>query len=158
MAILAVVLLIVGWQKGGGQHVAGLKSALGMTWQVLPLLVCAFIVAGMVQSLISPAALSKWIGQESGWRGIILGTIAGGLTPGGPYVNLPIVAVLLKSGASVGTLVAYVTGWSLWAVGRLPMEIGILGWRFTLVRLACTFFFPPVAGFLAQLAFGRFKL
>jgi uncharacterized membrane protein YraQ (UPF0718 family) len=44
-------------------------------------------------------------------------------------------------------LVAFLTAWSLWAVARLPMEIGVLGWEFTLIPLACTFFFPPIAGF-----------
>ena len=46
--------------------------------------------------------------------------------------------------------VAFLTGWSLWALGRLPMEVGILGWKFTLVRLASTFVFPPLAGLMAQ--------
>jgi uncharacterized membrane protein YraQ (UPF0718 family) len=97
------------------------------------------------------------VGGESGLRGILIGTVAGGLTPGGPYVSLPIVAGLLKAGAGVGTMVAYLTAWSLWAVGRLPMEFGMLGWRFTLVRLACTFFFPPIAGLIAQIFFSNIK-
>jgi hypothetical protein len=54
-------------------------------------------------------------------------------------------------------MVAFVTAWSLWAVTRLPMEIGILGWKFTAVRLVCTFFFPPIAGLIAQLFFSGFK-
>jgi uncharacterized membrane protein YraQ (UPF0718 family) len=86
-----------------------------------------------------------------------LGTVAGGLAPGGPYVSLPIVAGFLKSGAGMGTMVAFLTGWSLWAVGRLPMEVGILGWKFTVVRFASTFFFPPIAGWIAQTFFGSLK-
>jgi uncharacterized membrane protein YraQ (UPF0718 family) len=150
MAVLAVGLLVVGYVKGGGQHVAGVKSAVSMTLQVLPLLVCAFVVAGMVQVLLPRELLSTWVGTESGVRGILIGTIAGGLSPGGPYVSLPVVAALLNGGAGVGTMVAFLTGWSLWAVARLPMEIGILGWRFTVLRFACTFFFPPLAGLLAE--------
>jgi hypothetical protein len=57
----------------------------------------------------------------------------------------------------MGTMVAFLTGWSLWAVGRLPMEVGILGWKFALVRLASTFFFPPIAGWIAQTFFGSLK-
>jgi hypothetical protein len=49
-------------------------------------------------------------------------------------------------------MVAYVTAWSLWDVARLPMEVGILGWRFTLIRFACAFQFPPPAGFLRRAA------
>jgi len=98
--------------------------------------------------------LSRWVGVESGKRGILIGTLAGGLTPGGPYVSLPVVAGLLRAGASVGIMVAFLTAWSLWAVSRLPMEVGILGWKFTLIRIASTFFFPPIAGLIAQTLFG----
>jgi uncharacterized membrane protein YraQ (UPF0718 family) len=157
MAVLAIVLLAVGYSKGEGQHVQGLRSGVKMIVEILPLLMFAFIVAGMVQVLLPQELLSRWIGEESGLKGIFIGTVAGGLTPGGPYVSLPLVAGLLKAGAGIGTVVAFLTAWSLWAVARLPMELGILGWKFTFVRLACTFFFPPIAGFLAQMFFSGFK-
>jgi len=153
LGLLALVLVVIGYHKGDGLHAVGLKRALSMTIEILPLLVCAFIVAGMIQVLLPHELLSKWIGTESGIRGILIGTVAGGFAPGGPYVSLPIAAGLLRSGASVGTMVAFITGWSLWAIGRLPMEIGIMGWKFTLIRLSCTFFFPPIAGLIAQLLF-----
>ncbi len=153
MGVLAIILLSIGYYKGGGQHVSGMRSALNMTVQILPLLIFAFIVAGMIQVLLPRELLSRWLGVESGMRGILIGTVAGSLTPGGPYVSLPIAAGLLRSGASVGTMVAFLTGWSLWAVSRLPMEVGILGWKFTLIRIASTFFFPPIAGFIAQTFF-----
>ncbi len=157
MACLAVILLVIGYSRGESQHITGLKSALKMTIDVLPLLIFAFIMAGMIQTLLPHELLSRWIGEESGIRGILIGTIAGGITPGGPYVSLPLAAGFLRSGASLGTMVAFITAWSLWAVSRLPMEIGIMGWKFTVVRLACTFFFPPIAGFLAQMLFSEFK-
>ncbi|MBA7492383.1 hypothetical protein ES702_02933 [subsurface metagenome] len=157
MGVLAVTLLFIGYSKGEGQHIRGLKASLKMTIEILPLLIFAFIMAGMIQALLPREMLSKWIGEESGIKGILLGTMAGGLTPGGPYVSLPLAAGLLRAGAGVGTMVAFITGWSLWALSRLPMEIGILGWKFTVVRLATTFFFPPIAGFLAQTIFSGFK-
>jgi len=157
MAVLAIIFLLIGYSRGEGQHIQGLKSAWDMTIRVLPLLVFALILAGMVQVLLPHELLSKWIGEESGIRGIFIGTLAGGFTPGGPYVSLPLVAGLLHAGAGVGTMVAFLTGWSLLAISRLPLEIGILGWRFALVRLTCTFFFPPIAGLLAQLLFSKFK-
>ena len=157
MGVVALVLLFVGYHKGQGEHIIGVKSALNMIVQILPLLVFAFIVAGMVQVLLPREPLSKWVGAESGLRGIFIGTVAGGIMPGGPYVSLPIAGGLLKTGASVGTMVAFLTGWSLWAIGRLPMDIGILGWKFTAIRIASTFFFPPIAGLLAQAVFGGAK-
>ncbi len=150
MGALAMILLFIGYYKGQGQHIDGMRLALRMTVQILPLLVFAFIVAGMVQVLVPRELLSEWVGAESGMRGILIGTVAGALVPGGPYVSLPTAAGLLRAGASVGTMVAFLTGWSLWAISRLPMEVGIMGWKFTLIRIASTFFFPPIAGLIAQ--------
>jgi uncharacterized membrane protein YraQ (UPF0718 family) len=155
MGALALALLLAGYSRGEGQHLAGVKTALTMTLTVLPLLIFAFIVAGMVQALVPAQVISKWIGAESGARGILLGSIAGGLAPGGPYVSMPIAAALVKSGASTGTVVAFMTGWSLWAVARLPMEAGILGWRLMVARLVSTAIFPPLAGFIAQMLFSK---
>lgn len=157
MAVLAITLVLIGYSKGENQHLKGLKFAFNTTIQILPLLIFAFIVAGMVQVLLPKDLLSHWIGEESGLRGIFIGTVAGGLTPGGPYVSLPVVAGFLKAGAGVGIMVAYLTAWSLWAFSRLPMEIGILGWKFTLIRLVSTFIFPPLAGLIAHLLFSGFK-
>jgi len=153
MGVIAVVLVVIGYQKGGGEHILGLKSAGNLLLQIIPLLILAFIVAGMVQVLVPTETISKWIGTESGLRGILIGTVAGGIAPGGPYISLPIAAALLRAGASIGTMVAFLTGWSLWAVTRLPLEVGIMGWKFTLIRLACTFFFPPIAGLIANRLF-----
>jgi uncharacterized membrane protein YraQ (UPF0718 family) len=150
MGVIAIIFLFIGYQRGGGEHILGLESAGNMLLQIVPLLIFAFIIAGMIQVLIPTEIISRWIGAESGFRGILIGTAVGGLVPGGPYVSLPIAAGLLRTGASIGTMVAFLTGWSLWAISRLPLEIGIMGWKFTLVRIACTFFFPPIAGLIAN--------
>ena len=157
MGVLAVILFSISYYRGEGEHIAGIKVALNMIGLILPLLFFALIVAGMVQVLIPHALLAKWVGAESGLRGIFLGAIAGGLSPGGPFVNLPIAAGLLRAGAGVGTMVAFLTAWSLWAISRLPIEVGILGWKFTLIRLACTFIFPPLAGIIANFFFSGAK-
>lgn len=154
MAALAIVLFVVARVKGEGRDMQGLLSAAKMTAQVLPLLIFAFIVAGMAEVLLPREALERWVGADSGARGIILGSIAGGLCPGGPYVSMPIAAGFLKAGAGIGTMVAFMTAWSLWAVARLPLEVGIMGWRFAAIRFASTFFVPPLAGWIASAVFG----
>jgi len=157
MGVLAIALLLVGRSRGAGEELQGLQIAARMTLQVLPLLLFAFIVAGMVQVLVPREPLARWIGEESGLRGILIGSLAGALAPGGPYVSLPIAAGLVRAGAGIGTMVAFLTGWSLWAIGRLPMEFGILGWKLTLARFVSTLIFPPLAGLLASLLFSHWK-
>jgi len=158
MGVIALALLFIGYQKGGGEHILGLKAAGSLLLQIVPLLIFAFIVAGMIQQLVSTEMISRWIGTESGLRGILIGTVIGGVAPGGPFISLPIAAGLLRTGASIGTMVAFLTGWSLLAVARLPLEIGIMGWQFTLIRLACVFFFPPIAGLIAHTFFSRISV
>ena len=155
MGVLAIVFLFIAYQKGGGEHIVGLKSAGNLLLQITPLLIFAFIIAGIIPLLIPQEAISRWVGAESGLRGIFIGTIVGALLPGGPYVSMPMAAGLLRVGAGVGTMVALLTSWSLWAITRLPMEVGILGWKFWLIRFACTFFFPPIAGLIANALFSR---
>ena len=151
IGLLAMVLLFISYQKG--VHIQGLKATWNMLIQMLPILVFALILAGAIQNLVPSDLISRWVGAESGFRGILIGAAMGIITPGGPYISLPIAAGLLRAGAGIGTMVAFLTGWSLLAFTRLPMEIGLLGWKFTLIRLACTFFFPPIAGLIANKLF-----
>jgi uncharacterized membrane protein YraQ (UPF0718 family) len=158
MAVLAIVLVYLVYRRGGGEYIIGLKSAGGLLLEIMPLLIFAFIVGGMIQILVPQEMISRWVGTESGFRGLLIGSAIGGFMPGGPYVSMPIVAGLLRTGAGIGTMVALLTAWSLLAFSRLPIEIGLLGWKFTLIRLACVFFFPPIAGFIANRFFANTQL
>ena len=154
LGVVALVLIIIAYRRGNNEHIIGLKSAGNILIQIAPLLVFAFITAGLAQAIIPSETVSQWVGTESGVKGVLIGAVAGGLMPGGPFISMPIAAGLLQAGANIGTMVALITGWSLWAFTRLPIEIGIMGWRFTAVRLAVTFTFPIITGLLANLIFG----
>ena len=156
MGLLAIVLIFLSYQRG--VHIQGLKTSWSMLIQMLPILVLAMIVAGTIQNLIPSEQISRWIGAESGFRGILIGAVIGAIMPGGPIIFLPMAAGFLRMGANVGTMVAFMTAWSLIAVGRLPLEIGIMGWKFTLIRLVCTFFFAPIAGLIANALFSRVRI
>jgi uncharacterized membrane protein YraQ (UPF0718 family) len=150
LGIVAAVLVAIGYARGGGLPAQGLRIAWHLTWEIAPMIVFAMVIAGMVQVLVPRELISRLVGGQSGFRGIMIGTAAGALSPGGPYINIPLVGALLNAGASMGTTVAFLTAWSLISLSRLPMEVGILGWRFAGVRRAVSFFFPPIAGVLAQ--------
>ena len=124
-----------------------------MTVQILPLLIAAFVVAGMVQVLVPDELVSEWVSADSGMRGILVGSAAGALAPGGPHVTFPIAAGFLKAGAGIGTLIAFLTAWGLVSVARLPMAVGILGWKITLIHIASTILLAPIAGLIAHTFF-----
>jgi uncharacterized membrane protein YraQ (UPF0718 family) len=150
MIALAVILTIVAYFRGG-VHLAGLKLGAKSIWDNLLLLLASFAVAGLVQVLIPKGFISRWLGTEAGFKGILLGCIAGGLLPGSPYSVFPVVASFYAAGASISTIVSFITAWSLWSVSRLPLEVGIIGPKLTLIRFLSTLIFPPIAGIIAQL-------
>lgn len=150
-----MVVLGIAYLKG--QHIDGLVFAKNLFIQTVPLLIFAFLLAGMIQTLIPVDLISRWIGKDSGFKGILIGSVAGSFLPGGPFVLLPIIAGLVQIGASIPVLVAMMTGWSLLAVSRLPMEIAILGPRLTLIRLFSVVVFAPLSGLAAWLVLKIFK-
>ncbi|WP_366923496.1 permease [Metallumcola ferriviriculae] len=152
MAVAAVLLTIIAFYRGGSALIfEGIILGGKMLLQVFPLLLAAFLVAGLIQIMVSKEVISKWLGKESGFKGLMLGGIAGALVPGGPYVFYPIAASFLMGGAEIGTVMAFVTAKNLWTLSRLPMEIALIGPRLTWVRYLVTLVFPVLVGLMANL-------
>jgi uncharacterized membrane protein YraQ (UPF0718 family) len=150
MIVLAVILTIVAYFRGG-VHVVGLRLGAKTIWDNLLILLASFAVAGLARVLIPREVISQWLGAQAGFKGILLGCVAGGLVPGSPYSVFPIIASFYEAGAGMGTIVGFITAWSLWSVSRLPLEVGIIGPRVTLARYLSTLIFPPLAGVIAHL-------
>ncbi len=143
-AVLALTLLVFVARDG---KLSALSGALGEQAKVLvPLIAMAVIIAGCIEVLISPAQIATWLGDGSGWHGVLTGFVAGILTPGGGPIGLPIAAALAKRGASMPAVLSYLTSMSLLLLMRLPMEWGILGSRVTLTRWIATAWIPLVVG------------
>ncbi len=155
-AAIASILSWFAYKKGPETLTEGWKFGLGTLAKVMPILILAFGISGLLQTFVPKEVIAKSLGLESGWRGIWLGCAVGAITPGGPYTSFPIVAALYQSGAGLGTLVAYVTAWSLWAVARLPIESALISPRFMVFRLLSSLLFPPLAGGIAHIFFSKY--
>jgi uncharacterized membrane protein YraQ (UPF0718 family) len=156
LAFVALGLAALAWARGGsGLALTGLRLGGETLLSVTPLLLAAFLIAGLTQVLVTRPMVERWLSASAGWRGILLACVGGALIPGGPYVYYPIAGSLLKSGAGLGVLVAFVTAKNLWSVTRLPYEFALLGPNLTLLRFGFTFIIPPLVGFAAEALFGR---
>ena len=150
LVAVAILLLLVAFWRGRDLPLAGLKTA-GLTlWRNLPILLISFVIAGLAQVLIPKELITSWLGTQAGMKGILIGSVVGGLVPGAPYAAFPLVGALYKSGASLGAVVSFVSAWSLWSVTRLPVEMALIDPKAALVRYAVTFIVPPLAGLAAQ--------
>ena len=154
LVVLAVVMAGVAYRQDRSRPLAGTVAGLKMLWGMLPLLLAAFFVAGMLAVALPPSLVHRWLASSSGLLDVVIGSLAGALIPGGPYVSFPIFAAIHDAGASLAATVSLVTGWAVWNVGLLSFELAIVGPRFTFVRVASTLVLPPVAGLLAHALFG----
>jgi len=154
LAVVSAILLVIALRQGRDVAVSGLLAAWGTLRRNLLLLLLGFILAGLAQVLIPRELITRWLGDQAGFRGILIGCVAGGLVPGAPYATFPLVASLYEAGASMGAVVGFVTAWALWSVSRLPIEIALIDPRPALIRYAVTFFVPPLAGALAEVVDG----
>ena len=145
-------LAAVAWWRGGPELVGhGLAGGAALLWRFGLLIVVSFLAAGLVEALVPRDWIQGALGHDSGLRGVLVGTLAGAATPAGPFVSMPLAAILLRSGAAVGPLTAFVTGWALLAVHRLvAWELPILGWRFALLRWGVSLGLPILAGLAAS--------
>jgi uncharacterized membrane protein YraQ (UPF0718 family) len=150
LAGVAGVLLVIAFYRGNNLPRAGLLAAGRTLWRNLAILLLGFVIAGLVQVLIPRDLITRWLGAEAGFKGVLIGCAAGGLVPGSPYAVFPLVAALYQAGAGLGAVVGFVSAWSLWSVTRLPVEMALIGPRPALVRYAITFVVPPIAGLLAE--------
>lgn len=152
--VMALTLFIAAYRRRDGAHRRGLRLGKEMLFGVAPLILLAFAVAGLIQVVIPPELIRTWLGNEAGWKGVAIGSVAGAMIPGGPYVAFPIIAAIFRSGAGIGTTVSFITGWAMLSIAQLPFELALIGPRFMFVRIGTVVLVPPVAGILAQYLFG----
>lgn len=112
-------------------------------------------IASLIQAAIPRQVIADFLGEEAGLKGIALGTLLGSVMPGSPYVIFPLVGGLYRAGAGVGTVIAFVSAWSLISLSRVPTEIPFLGTKIVAVRIAVSLIFPIVLGILGQIVFSQ---
>ena len=159
MLAAAIVALIVIYWKSPEAASNGLNATGALIIEIIPRMIAAFTLAGLIQAVVPQEVIVRWMGHGSGAKGILIGMTLGSITPGGPMTHFPVVASLYKVGIGVGPLVAYLTAWSLFGLQRVIMwEIPFLGPKIVAVRIAVSFFFPILAGWLCELIWNKLQL
>ena len=159
MTAAAVLALIAVYWKSPDDAQRGLNAAGSLLVEITPRMIAAFTLAGLCQALVPQELIVRWMGQGSGWRGLLIGMSLGGVTPGGPMTHFPVIASLYKMGVGIGPLTAYLTAWSLFGLQRVIMwEIPFLGPKVVAIRVAVSFFFPLIAGWLCELIWHKLNV
>ena len=159
MMAAAAIMLIAVYAKSPAAAHKGLNATGSLLLEITPRMIAAFTLAGLFQAIVPQELIVRWMGNGSGMRGIVIGMSLGGVTPGGPMTHFPVIASLYKMGVGVGPMVAYLSAWSLFGLQRIIMwEIPFLGPRIVAIRVAVSFFFPLIAGWLCDMIWHKLNV
>jgi uncharacterized membrane protein YraQ (UPF0718 family) len=119
----------------------GLKSLEG----ILPQLIAVLVAVALILAVFNAATISRYLGAASGWMGVVIAALVGAITLIPGFVAFPAAGELLRSGAGVLQIAAFVSSLMMVGVITLPMEIQYFGKRAAIARNAIAFVFSFVA-------------
>ncbi len=123
------------------------KKAFKIAGKVLlksaPSLLTVLGIVGLTLGILTPETIAKLVGSDAGFAATAFAAIIGAITLIPSLIAFPLAGSLLRSGATIMTISAFVTTLVMVGVVTAPMEIKSLGKKFTLMR--------NVFGFIAAL-------
>jgi uncharacterized membrane protein YraQ (UPF0718 family) len=149
ITLLAVVLVRV--LKGPDAVAHAWDGSVDLIIGILPSMLAGMLMAGSLRQLVPTGALAKWMGKESGWKGLVIASAVGMGTPGGPMAAFPMVLVLSGAGADIGCVISFIVSWGLNGMNRiLVWEVPLLGPDFALLRFLSGLPMGFIAGWISR--------
>src|SRR5262249_61841672 len=99
LAGVAVVLAVLAYLKDPGLPILGAKNSFAMLGFVIPRMVVAILLAGLMQVLVPQDFVARHFGQSGGLRPLLPAPLAGAVHPPGPAVHPPRVGAPANSRA-----------------------------------------------------------
>lgn len=147
--VMPLLLAVYALSRRNGSMKKSLVRWIEQLFKIVPTMICALIAAGFLAALIPDATIARYLGGETPWLAVLVGSMAGVFFPTGPVVAFSIAASFKVAGASDPALVAFITSWTLFALHRMFIyELPLLGVSFVKVRVLSIFTLPLIAGVL----------
>ena len=153
IAALTIAAATTVYIRDGAEHcleiLAGDVSLFG---EMLPKILAGCLIGAFVTLLLPREVVARWVGQESGFTGLLIAAFFGFLLPGGPITIYPVAGAFLLMGADAGAVVAFIVSWTLIGYTRaLVWELPFFGADFVIWRMAAAVPLPIIAGLLARI-------
>ncbi len=142
--VLAFVLLGLSFFKDRKKTVMALKKAWKAFENILPQFLSILIIIGILLSVLTPQTISRVIGQQSGWLGMLLAGIAGSITLIPGFVAFPLAAQLLRNGAGYIQIAVFISTLMMVGIVTIPLEIKYFGKKAAILRNGLAFIFSYI--------------
>ncbi len=142
--VLAFVLLGLSFFKDRKKTVMALKKAWKAFENILPQFLSILIIIGILLAVLTPQTISRVIGQQSGWLGMLLAGIAGSITLIPGFVAFPLAAQLLRNGAGYIQIAVFISTLMMVGIVTIPLEIKYFGKKAAILRNGLAFIFSYI--------------
>lgn len=113
-----------------------------------PSLLSVLGIVGLILGILTPETIESLVGAEAGYIATIFAAIIGAITLIPSLVAFPLAGSLLRSGATIMTISAFITTLVMVGIVTAPMEIKILGKKFTFLRNGLGFLAALIIAFI----------
>jgi len=131
-----------------------LKKAWKAFENILPEFLVVILLVGVLLAVLNTEVISKIIGSESGWFGVIVAAAVGAITLIPGFVAFPTAALLLQGGAGYMQIGAFISTLMMVGIITLPVEIRYFGKRVTVLRNLLAFLFSFLVAAIIGLVVG----
>ncbi|MBW1715992.1 MAG: permease [Deltaproteobacteria bacterium] len=142
--VFAFACLLISLIRNKEKTKQSLIGAVKSFFRILPMVFIVIIVIGLLLGFVPPAKISDIVGEQAGFGGLILIAFLGTTLHIPALISFPLVASLLKGGASVTAVAAFITTLTMVGIVTLPLEIKELGKKITLLRNGISFIFAII--------------
>ncbi len=118
--------------------------------EMLYILPAVMVLMGLFSVWVSKDVVVKYLGSGSGLRGLLLSMLLGALPTGPLYVAFPMGAMLIRKGARIANVMAFLSAWACIKIPQEMVELQFMGWQFTATRLLLTVILVGVMCLLAE--------
>ena len=139
-----IVLLLISFFKDKSRTKKSLKKAWKAFSNILPEILVVISLVGVLLSILNTNTISKTIGSDSGWFGVILSSIIGAITLIPGFVAFPTAAILLDNGAGYMQIGAFISALMMVGIVTIPVETKYFGKKLTILRNVLAFIFSFV--------------
>lgn len=147
---IAIIALLVSLQKDRIKTRSALKKAWKSFENILPQLLTMVLLIGTLLVFADTALISKVVGKDSGWLGVLLAALIGSVTMIPPFVAFPTAAMLLRAGAGYMQIGAFVSTLTMVGIVTMPVEMQYFGKKLTLLRNLLAFVFSFAVAWVIQ--------
>ncbi len=109
------------------------------------------VLMGLADVWIPQDKVEKYLGNNSGLKGLLLSIFMGTLPTGPVFIAFPLASQLLKKGASIMNVVVLLGAWGSLKLTQIGVEIHFLGLEFAFYRVTLTLAGIIAIGFLTSL-------